>query len=269
MTQNEEENICYAIESVLNKFDQVIVTDAYSTDLTVALCRKYDGVEIYQHDFLSWADQRNWMLDNCDIRNDIVYFMDADEYILPDFIDELRKLLELAIPFDSIYLVARYIFLGAQLKYAYGHPKIKRIFKKIGLSFTGSGAREYANKEGVTLDMKSKYIHHDRKSIASWVDKHNRNSEREARQFLEKENTNFPYYSSFPLRLKVKLWVRNTIWDRLPLMVRPILYFVYRYIIQLGILDGRAGFIYCYLHAIWYQSLIDIKIIENKLLKRI
>src|SRR5208282_1768606 len=116
MTQNEEENIRYAIESVLGKFDQVIVTDSYSTDSTLAICRKYAGIEVYQHEFLSWADQRNWMLDNCSIRNDIVYFMDADEYILTDFIDELRHLLESAIPFDSIYLVARYIFLGSNLK---------------------------------------------------------------------------------------------------------------------------------------------------------
>lgn len=264
MTQNEQENIRYALESVLDKVDQVIVADSYSTDRTAAICREYADVELYQHEFLSWADQRNWMLNNCAIRNDIIFFLDADEYITPEFVSELRNIIESGTYFDSIYMQVKYMFLDSYLKYAYGHPKIKRIFRKSGLSFTGKGAREYANKEGVALCMKTPFVHHDRKSIAYWIDKHNRNAEREANLYLEKENADFSYTRTLPWRLRAKIWVRNTIWNRLPLMVRPFLYFVYRYIFQLGILDGRAGFIYCWLHAFWYQSLIDIKILEKK-----
>jgi len=264
MTQNEEGNIKYAIDSVINDFDQVIVTDSFSTDQTTAICRKYPNVELYQHAFFSWADQRNWMLSNCSIQNDVVLYLDADEYLTSPFIEELRGILKSRVNFDSIYVTVKYIFLGSHLKYAYGHPKIKRIFKKSGLLFTGEGAREYANKEGVALSMKTPFIHCDRKPISYWIDKHNRNAERESILFLQKDKIDYSYTHALPWRLKIKIWIRNSIWNRLPLMVRPGLYFIYRYFFQLGILDRRAGLIYCYLHAFWYQSLIDIKIIEKR-----
>jgi len=267
MTQNEQENIRYAIESVLDNVDQVIVTDSYSTDGTVAICREYAGVELYHNKFLSWADQRNWMLKNCAIRNETVFFLDADEYVNQEFFDEIGRILKSNTYFDSIYLLARYIFLGFHLKHAYGHPKVKRIFRKSGLSFAGEGAREYANKEGVSLFMKSPYIHHDRKPISFWIKKHINSAEREAIVYMAKHHLDYSYSHALPWQLRTKIWIRRTIWNRLPLLIRPYLYFVYRYLFQLGILDGRAGLVYCYLHALWYQSLIDIKILEKKVQK--
>jgi len=268
MTQNEEENVKYAIESVINDFDQIIIADSYSSDKTVELCKQYPLITIYQNKFEGWANQRNWMLTNCNIRNEIVFFLDADEYVIPQFIDELKRIIKSDTHFESIYLFIRYIFLGSNLKYAYGHPKIKRIFRKTDLSFTGAGAREYANKEGVAFSMQTHLVHHDRKPIAYWIEKHNRNADREAIHYQERERTDFSYTSTLPWRLRTKILIRNSIWNRLPLLVRPFLYFVYRYIFQLGILDGRPGLIYCYLHAFWYQSLIDIKILEKKVEER-
>lgn len=265
MTQNEEENIRYALESVLEAFDQVIVTDSFSTDKTESICREYTKVDLYQNEFLSWADQRNWMLNNCVIRNEVVFFLDADEYVTSEFVAELKSILNSDVHFDSMYIFAKYIFLGCHLKYAYGHPYIKRVFRKNGLSFTGAGAREYANKEGIAHYMSIPFIHHERKPIAFWIEKHVRNAEREADLYLKQNGVDYAYTSNLPWRLKVKIWIRNNVWNRLPLLVRPVLYFFIRYIFQRGILDGRAGLIYCYLHAFWYQSLIDIKIIEKKL----
>ena len=264
MTHDEQENIRYALESVLNKFDQIIVADDYSTDRTVAICREYADVELYYNKFPSWADQRNWMLNNCAIRNDIVFFLDADEYVDTEFVAELRHILDSSLQFDAIYVHIRYIFFGSYLKRAYGHPKIRRIFKRAGLVFVGEGAREYARKDGVACVMKCPCIHHDRKPIATWIEKHVSNAEREAIAYIKRECVDYSYISTLPWLLRTKIWIRRTIWNRLPLLVRPCLYFVYRYIVQLGILDGRAGFIYCFLHALWYQSLIDIKILEKK-----
>lgn len=261
MTQNEEENVEFAIKSVINNFEQVIVVDSFSTDRTTEICKKYSKLEIYNNKFISFSEQRNWILNNCKIRNEIVFFLDADEYVNWEFIQELRNIIESNIPFDSIYLTPKYIFFETHLKYAYGHPKIRRIFKNSKLVFTGEGAREYANKEGISLIMKTPFIHYDRKPISSWIDKHNKNSDREVASYFR----NNPIENSvIPIALKIKMWIRNSIWNRLPLLLRPSLYFVYRYFIQLGFLDMRPGYIYCYLHAYWYQSIIDIKILEAK-----
>ena len=43
-----------------------------------------------------------------------------------------------------------------------------------------------------------------------------------------------------------------------------IVYFLFRYFGQLGFLDGKEGLIFCVNHALWYQMLIDVKIIEKR-----
>jgi len=59
MTQNEEENIRHAVESVLPYFDQVLVAIP-SARPDPEILKEYPGVEVYRHIFESWADQRNW-----------------------------------------------------------------------------------------------------------------------------------------------------------------------------------------------------------------
>ncbi len=267
MTQNEEDNISYALESVKGYFDQIIVTDSFSDDDTKTICQKYDEVEFYEHKFDGWAEQRNWMLKNCDVRNEIIFFLDADEWVEDDFIMELKNILDKNIDFSAIYLNVKYIFLNKWIKYSYGHPEIKRIFKKKSLYFSGEGAREYAHiDESDTIKLNSYLVHQDRKSFSFWIQKHNNNAQREANLYIEKlTSLNATVSGNLALKLKIKLWIRKNIWDKIPLGVRPIFYFSYRYFGQFGFLDGKEGFVFCVNHALWYQMLIDIKIIEKNL----
>jgi hypothetical protein len=48
----------------------------------------------------------------------------------------------------------------------------------------------------------------------------------------------------------------------LPLFVRPCLYVFYRYVLRLGFLDGREGFIFHVLQGFWYRLLVDINVSE-------
>lgn len=261
ITQNEEANIKFAIESVLPYFNQIIIVDSFSTDNTIEIIKQYPEVEVYQHAFEDWAAQRNWLLNNCAINNEAVFFLDADEYIMTAFVDELRQVIASNISFSAIFVTATFIFLNKKLRYAYGHPKTRRIFRKTGLEFYCEGAREHAVAEGPVLEIKEPFIHHDRKPIADWIAKHNANARREAAFYCERDGV--MRSAPIPIGLRIRAWIRENIWNRLPLLVRPLLYSFYRYIVKLGFLDGKAGFIYCYLHAFWYQSLIDIMIIEK------
>jgi len=264
MTQNEEMNIKYALDSVIRDFNQVIVTDSFSTDATKEICKGYP-VDYYEHKFEGWAEQRNWMLEKCETKNDVVFFLDADEYVNRPFIMELKDIVKKGMEYDSIYLIRKHVFLGRSLRFAHGHPPMKRIFKKNGLWFYGEGAREYSGVEGRSIRMNVPYIHHDRKPVSCWIDKHNSNSTREALLFVNKQNQLPPkFYSGLPFRQKIKLTLKRYVYDNMPLFFRPFMYFVYRYFFRLGFLDGRAGLIYCYLHAFWYHSLIGIKAYEQK-----
>ena len=263
MTQNEEENIRFALDSVINYFDEIIVCDSFSTDNTVNILNEYKQIKIFRNTFISWADQRNWILQNCQIKNKYVFFLDADELIDENFYLELKEIINKGIEFSAIYLKIKFIFLRKWLRYAYGHPNIRRIFNKENLLFIADGSREYAlvNNKLPELTLKSRLIHHDRKPIDYWVNKHLKNSNREAIASIKKKEISF---DKLPFKLKTKLFIRNKIWNKLPPLLKIILYFNYRYFLQLGFLDGYKGFIYVFLHSFWYQLMIQIKLIENK-----
>ena len=48
----------------------------------------------------------------------------------------------------------------------------------------------------------------------------------------------------------------------IPLGVRPFIYFLYRYILRLGFLDGFRGLLFHVLQGFWYRFLIDAKVYE-------
>ena len=52
------------------------------------------------------------------------------------------------------------------------------------------------------------------------------------------------------------------VWRGLPLYVRPCLYVFYRYVLRLGFLDGKQGFIFHVLQGFWYRLLVDINLDE-------
>ena len=49
---------------------------------------------------------------------------------------------------------------------------------------------------------------------------------------------------------------------KLPYFVRPFVYFNFRYIAQLGFLDGARGFAYHFMQGFWYRALVDLKCLE-------
>ena len=44
------------------------------------------------------------------------------------------------------------------------------------------------------------------------------------------------------------------------ILIRPFLYFTYRYVIRLGFLDGKEGAIFHFLQAFWFRLLVDINV---------
>ena len=61
-----------------------------------------------------------------------------------------------------------------------------------------------------------------------------------------------------------RLLVLKGWWRRMPLYVRPFLYFFYRYFLRLGFLDGKQGFVFHFLQAFWFRLVVDVKIEEHR-----
>ena len=51
------------------------------------------------------------------------------------------------------------------------------------------------------------------------------------------------------------------------MFMRAKLYYLYRYYIQMGFLDGRQGKIYAMLQAYMYRFIVDAKIYESEILQ--
>src|ERR1700719_3893696 len=83
LTHNEADNLPRCLESIAG-FGEIVVVDSGSDDGTQEIARSA-GVGLYEHPFQAFGQQRNWALENCDLKNEWVLFLDADEVATPEF----------------------------------------------------------------------------------------------------------------------------------------------------------------------------------------
>ena len=127
---------------------------------------------------------------------------------------------------------------------------------------------EHIAVDGVVVDTSIDVLerNYDRQeNIAVWTNKHNGYSTREALENLIVRHDLRSLETIADLGGKSterKRWMKENVYFRAPLFLRPALYFVYRYIFQRGFLDGMEGFIFHVLHAYWYRFLVDVKIYQ-------
>ena len=104
-------------------------------------------------------------------------------------------------------------------------------------------------------------------NLTWWISKHNDYATREAVDLLARKYPLNAVSADDHLKGGPKLasrtrWFKANIYLRLPLFVRSFLYFMYRYIVRLGFLDGRRGLVWHFLQGYWYRFLVDAKIMQ-------
>jgi glycosyltransferase involved in cell wall biosynthesis len=256
IAQNEGANICHCLDSVRGWCAEMYVVDSFSTDQTAALARQA-GASVVQHTFEDWAAQRNWALDHLPLQTEWVLFLDADEQLTDDLKTEIEHDLANAAPDISAFAIRQaFVFLGQYLRHAYDGPPLVRLVRKQHARWFCQGAREYCKVNGCVCEIRSRIWHQDYKGLSAWIEKQNRNATREARLMWQRATASEATRTS---ERRLRAWVRDRVWNRLPLFLRPLLYFLYRYVVRGGFLDGRAGLIYTFLHGLWFNFLIDAK----------
>jgi len=120
--------------------------------------------------------------------------------------------------------------------------------------------------EGKSVVMKNDCIHKDFKDLHSWIEKHNKYSNREVLDYFERQEGEDG--KSLNKSAKLKRFVKFKIYYKLPMGLRAKLYYWYRYYLKLGFLDGKAGKIFAFLQAYWYRFLVDAKIYEKKIIDK-
>ena len=266
LTYNEEVNIAQALDSVAGWAREIFIVDSFSTDRTLEVARPY-GCHITQHKFDHYARQRNFALDELPIRSEWILFLDADEW-LPDALkQEISTALAARPEANGFYLNRRLIWMGRWIKRGYYPSWILRLFRRGKGRSEDREVNEHLIVEGPTAQLQEPFIHEDRKGVTDWIAKHNDYASRSARALLsaEPEPGNLEIEAKWSgTQAQRKRWLRYRVWNRLPPLIRPFFYFLYRYIVKSGFLDGRQAFVYHFLQALWFPMLIDIKYVELK-----
>lgn len=268
LTYNEELHIKRCIESVLPIATQIFVIDSFSSDKTVEICNQL-GATVYQRAWKNYADQFQWALDNCEFSTTWLFRLDADEYLDDSMQESLPKLLN-NTPSSVIgyrcYL--RNIFMGRKIRFGgYDPLNLLRIWR------TGSGRIEsrwmdehIVLKEGNTSQAQGEILHNNLNNHRWWTEKHNKYADREMIDILNKKYDFFGIDNQISKtgnkQAKIKRFLKEAIYNKLPLFLRPTLYFIFRYVVCLGFLDAKEGFAYHFFQAYWYRSVVDIRVLE-------
>jgi hypothetical protein len=216
-----------------------------------------------------WPKKKNWALENIPFRHAWVMILDADEVMPPDSAAEIRDVIAAdGHGCAGFWINRRFMFMGRWLRHAYYPNWNLRLFKhalgryeRLVQGATQSGdneVHEHILVQGTTGRLRCEMDHYAFASIDVFVEKHNRYSNWEARLELEEgldhAQTSTPQSGHVRLRRTLKRMVR-----RLPF--RPLLRFIYVYVFQAGFLDGREGYIFARLHAV-YEFLAVAKAAE-------
>jgi glycosyltransferase involved in cell wall biosynthesis len=267
---NEQANIRTCLDSVTG-WANIIVVDSGSTDNTVAICREYTD-QIHVHPYSNHAAQWQWALNNLGFETEWILALDADFMVST----ELRAQIEITLPtlasdIDGVYVRHRYVFGGGDIRFGGTKQFWLRLVRRGQASPDLSDLVDFRfNVQGRTAQFDAAVVEYNRydDDISTWAKKQDKFSLRLAVE-EELRRSDMIAWSGRPSFLgnpdERFMWLRDR-WQGLPLFVRPAIYFLYRYLLMLGFLDGRAGFLYHFLQGFWLRVVVDWKIMQLRTL---
>jgi glycosyltransferase involved in cell wall biosynthesis len=269
LTYNEQIHLPRLLSSITGLNAAIFILDSGSTDGTTAIAEKA-GATIAQHPFINHPQQWDYALKIFNVKTPWVICLDADQVITPqlhlllsNFTDESYQHV------DGIYFNRKNFFKGKWIKHGGYYPfyLLKMIRYGVGYSDLNENMDHRFIVPGKTAVWKNGHIIEENlkeNNIRFWIDKHNKYSDQLAIEETERilkirQQTISPNFWGSPDERTAFL---KQLWWRLPRYLRPTLYFTYRIIFKLGILDGRTGIIFHFMQGFWFRLVVDIKIDE-------
>jgi hypothetical protein len=197
--------------------------------------------------------------------------IDADEYLSEELRESIRQLVvegDIEKDIAGFYVKRIMVFMGRAIRHGgCGNLYMLRLFRY------GQGrCEERWMDEHITLScgnpqrLPGELVDENLNNIGWWILKHNNYATREAIDLLNIRYGFEPHMFKVLIDEKSqagrKRWLKENVYSRLPTGLRAALYFSWRYLGQLGFLDGKAGLIFHFLQGFWYRFLVDIKVDE-------
>ena len=280
--KNEERNLPLCLER-LSRFSKIVVIDSGSTDQTQAIAAKF-GCEFIPFKWNGhYPKKRNWYLLNHHIDTPWVFFLDADEYVTDEFVNELERAIA-NTQHAGFWVNYSNYFLGQELKH--GVPQLKLPLFKVGAglyeridedawSSLDMEVHEHPVLQGSIGELKSKIDHNDFKGLHSYIAKHNEYSSWEARRYIKLQIAGATMRASATATAVTETGTTPNVladsehftasqrrkYNNLTRWWLAPAYFLYTFVYKLGFLDGRAGYTFARMKAIYFWQ-IRLKIAE-------
>jgi len=269
LTYNEELHIARCINSLRNIADKIYVIDSFSTDNTLQIAEELRS-EIRQNKFVNQAVQFNWAIDNCNIQTDWIIRIDADEYIDNTSGINLKEYLsELSLDISGLIISRKIVFMGKPLLHGGWYPKWNlRIYRNgHGICENRWMDEHIVLTTGRAIKIQLDFVDDNLNNLSWWTNKHTNYATREAIDYFITLN-DLQHDKSVTAKFwgndaERKRWLKQK-YLNFPLFIRPVINFIYRYILLRGFLDGKQGLIWHFLQGFWYRFLVDAKIYELK-----
>lgn len=268
---NEEIHLPKLLESIKALNAPTFVLDSGSTDKTLDICKQY-GVQTAFHHFENHPKQWHQALEIFPITTPWIIGLDSDHQVTPELFEMLANFRDSEYTdTNGIYFNRKNFFKGKWIKYGGFYPKylLKMFRTGIGYSDLNENMDHRFVVPGKTQIWKNGHILEENlkeNEISFWIAKHNRYSDLVAQEEIERmqklrmQSVKANFLGNPDQRIA---WLKR-LWWTLPLGLRPFIYFFYRAIIRLGILDGSTGMLFHFLQGFWFRLIVDVKINELK-----
>ncbi len=266
LTQDEEVHIARAIGSVASIAGRIVVVDSGSTDRTVETAREL-GADVHVHPWRNYASQFNWALEQLPADTDWVLRLDADEIVSPELAAQINDTLpNLGADIEGVTVGRRMAFMGRVIRHGGVFPiRVLRLFRHGKGRCENRWMDEHIKVAGAVADLPGEILDDNRNSLTWWTAKHNAYASREVVDLLNLEYGFIPHDTVAALgagQAGAKRWMKEKVYARLPGGLRAFVYFLHRYLLRGGFLDGREGLAFHVLQGFWYRFLVDAKLAE-------
>jgi glycosyltransferase involved in cell wall biosynthesis len=262
LTHNEQRNIFQCLRSVCSWAGEIHIVDSGSTDRTLEIAATFTN-KVTRHEFGNYSRQRNWAQRHLPLAYDWVLHIDADERVSSELVVNLVEFFtkkEYSDHFNGVLIRRRILFFGKHIRYGGIYPTYHcRLFKKAQGRCEEREYDQHFIVDGPIFRMEADLIEETASSLFSWTLRHAHWAEMEAVQLGKgnsRSGTGMLRGQIFGSPIQRRRFLRDY-YDKSPIFVRALIYFLIRYFLRGGFRDGVPGLIYHVLHGFWFRFYVD------------
>ncbi|MEW6570350.1 MAG: glycosyltransferase family 2 protein [Nitrospirota bacterium] len=237
ITQNEEQNIREALQSIRNKVE-IIIVDAFSKDKTLEICKKYTE-KIYQSEWAGFARQKQKAVELAG--EPWVFILDSDERFSEPLWREIEYAVKSNKTFSGYYVPRKNFFLGRWIRHGGWWPDhTLRLFLKDKARLEDRRIHERVVVDGETGYLRGHLEHYTYRTVSDYIKK-------------------MDIYSALAAK-ELKAQGINS--GKTKLIFNPAFTFFKMFILRRGFMDGVHGLILATLYS-YYTFLKYLRLWEE------